>query len=63
MAAPNKATQAKRMRELKKQERRKEKEVRRDERKQDKADNPRNRDGVDPDLIGIYPGPQPILND
>jgi hypothetical protein len=58
MAKPNKATQAKRGRELKKQDKRKEKEERRAGRAQDKAASPRSQNGEDPDLVGIYPGPQ-----
>ena len=61
MAKPNKATQAKRGRELAKQSKRQEKEERRVERKGEKMNSPRLRNGEDPDLVGIYPGPQKPL--
>ena len=57
MAKPNKATQAKRGRELAKQDKRKEKAERRADRK-DAPSVPRGIDGEDPDLAGIVAGPQ-----
>ncbi len=59
--ARNPATFAKRQRELQKQQKRKEKAKRRAIRKQEKdmttTDAP---PGIDPDIAGIVPGPQPI---
>lgn len=55
-------TQAKRQRELARDERAKEKEQDRAERKRQKGDRV-TADGVDPDIAGIVPGPQPILED
>jgi hypothetical protein len=48
---------AKRQRELKQQEKAREKERRKAER--GKAGGPDAADGVDPDIAGIVPGPQP----
>ena len=61
MAKPSRATQEKRRRERSKKEKQ-------DEKVRDRADRIEQKklrgeslaDGVDPDLIGIYPGPQPI---
>lgn len=50
----------KRQKELARLERQKEKEARREERKREKADRDPHEDGVDPDIAGIIPGPQPI---
>ncbi|HEX9580333.1 MAG TPA: hypothetical protein VF970_04430 [Gemmatimonadales bacterium] len=64
MGRPGPATQAKRRRELAKQEKRQAKEERRAQRKAEKALNgPRAlAPGEDPDLAGIVPGPQrPLL--
>lgn len=57
MAKPS-MTQAKRARDLKKQDKRRDKEERRAVRKQDRENNPISREGDDPDLAGIVPGPQ-----
>jgi hypothetical protein len=61
MAKPSRATQAKRERERSKQEKQAEKRELRAMRKE--ADSQRTEEallsGEDPDLIGIYPGPQP----
>jgi hypothetical protein len=51
-------TQNKRARERARQERQQQKVARRQEIKAGKAANPRARDGVDPDIAGIVPGPQ-----
>ena len=62
MAKTNRATQAKRRREINKQDKRKEKEERRVRRKEEKGllvDGAQFSDDFDPDLVGIYPGPQP----
>jgi hypothetical protein len=52
-------SQQKRQRERQRQERRTEKQARRQEAAAQKASNPTRADGVDPDLEGIRPGPQP----
>lgn len=61
MAKPSGATQAKRSRERNRQEKQQEKRVERAIRKEQKKTS--MEDGsmadVDPDLIGIIPGPQP----
>lgn len=54
----NKATQAKRNRELLKKAKHEEKAERKAQRKAERASSPRM-DGEDPDLAGIVPGPQP----
>jgi hypothetical protein len=53
----------KRQKELEREERRKEKEERREQRKKEKADKPDTPEGVDPDIAGIVPGPQPKPED
>ncbi len=60
MARPGPQTQAKRRRELAKQEKRKQKDERRALRKEQKELNPPppSRPGEDPDILGIVPGPQ-----
>lgn len=60
MATNGRPTLNKRMRERQRQQKIRDKEDRRRDRKRDKdrkADAP---DGVDPDIAGIVPGPQPI---
>jgi hypothetical protein len=60
MAKPNQATQAKRNRERSKQEQRQEKQEKRNLRGESKKDRDRSlENGIDPDLAGIVPGPQP----
>jgi hypothetical protein len=61
MARSTPQTQAKRKRELSKQEQRKAKQERRALRKEQKAQNGGSSvpAGQDPDLYGIVPGPQP----
>lgn len=49
----------KRQKELSREEKRREKEERREQRKREKAERPDAPDGVDPDIAGIVPGPQP----
>jgi len=63
MARPTPQTQAKRRRELSKQEERKAKQERRALRKEQKTKNGDSSvpPGQDPDLYGIVPGPQPPL--
>lgn len=54
----------KRQREQAKQERQKEKVERRDKRVVEKANRPERKPGdEDPDIAGIVPGPQPILEE
>ena len=61
MSRPGPATQAKRNRERARTERKQEKLEKRLARKDQKKDRERLVDeGVDPDLVGIYPGPQPL---
>jgi hypothetical protein len=52
-------TQAKRQRELTRNERAQDKAQQRAERKRMKAERPARVGGEDPDLAGIVPGPQP----
>jgi len=52
-------TYKKRQKELARQNRQKEKALRRQQRKEEKANAEPPRDGEDPDLAGIVPGPQP----
>ena len=63
ISRPGKATLAKRDRERAKHAKQQEKEARRAQRKAEKVANPRpkDRDGEDPDLAGMRPGPQPPL--
>jgi hypothetical protein len=53
-------SQQKRQRERQRQERQKEKQAKRQEIAAQKANNPSRPSGVDPDLEGIRPGPQPL---
>jgi hypothetical protein len=60
MGRTSPATQAKRNRERSKQERQQEKQEKRMRRNELKKERDRSRpDGSDPDLAGIFPGPQP----
>lgn len=64
MGRPNQATKAKRDRERQRQERQQEKQQKRafrTEAKKERGDAVT--DGIDPDLIGIVPGPQPMRED
>ena len=65
MAKPTRATQAKRNRELSKLDKRRGKEEKRAQRKQHDKDPPgpgaSTDSEEDPDIAGIVPGPQPIL--
>lgn len=64
MAKPGRVTQAKRNRERAKQERQQEKQEQRAIRKEQKKDRAELlASGVDPDLDGIFPGPQPLPED
>lgn len=60
MGRPNQATKAKRERERAQQERQQEKQEKRAQRNEAKKDREHlAQNGVDPDLEGIVPGPQP----
>lgn len=65
MGRPNQATKAKRDRERLKQERQQEKIEKRSQRDEFKKKERSQliADGIDPDLIGIIPGPQPFHKD
>jgi hypothetical protein len=52
---------SKRQKELARKEKNKEKDVRREQRKKEKAERVPGVEGVDPDIAGIIPGPQPPL--
>ena len=62
MARNARPTAAKREREKNLAEKRKEKAARRQDMKQRKASEPPRADGVDPDIAGIVPGPQPLAD-
>ena len=53
----------KRAKELARLEKRREKDERREQRKKEKDERPETADGVDPDIAGIVPGPQPRLDE
>ncbi|HEX2386354.1 MAG TPA: hypothetical protein VHL99_07315 [Candidatus Binatia bacterium] len=52
-------TYKKRQKELARKQKHAEKALRRQQRKEEKANSEPPRDGEDPDLAGIVPGPQP----
>jgi len=61
MGRPNQATKAKRDRERSRQELQQHKREKRSARSEQKKDRDRvGDDGVDPDLVGIIAGPQPL---
>lgn len=53
-------TQQKRQREKDRQSHQREKEAQRRQRRDEKAQRPPGEPGVDPDIAGIVPGPQPL---
>lgn len=59
MGTNKSATFAKRARERERQEKRKEKAAQKAKKRAEKAERPEVPDGVDPDIVGIVPGPQP----
>ncbi|MEK6580287.1 MAG: hypothetical protein AABZ55_13765 [Bdellovibrionota bacterium] len=64
MGRPTRATQEKRNRERSQKERQQIKEEKRAFRKETRGDRETSlQQGIDPDLVGIYPGPQPRLDD
>ena len=62
MARNSRPTAAKREREKALTERRQQKFSRRQDAKQRKATEDRRPNGVDPDIAGIVPGPQPLAD-
>ena len=54
---------SKRQKELARDERKRDKEQRKEERQKEKADKPPGSPGEDPDIAGIIPGPQPIVEE
>jgi hypothetical protein len=63
VAVKHRATFAKRERERQRQQQREEKAARRLQRQAQKKDKPTAPEGVDPDIAGIIPGPQPQQED
>jgi hypothetical protein len=53
----------KRQKERERQERQRAKAEKRKQRKDDKASRGPNEEGVDPDIAGIVPGPQPVTDE
>jgi hypothetical protein len=53
-------TATKRQKEQKRLEHRQQKAAEKAQRKKEKADRPSRDSGVDPDIAGIVPGPQPL---
>jgi hypothetical protein len=53
----------KRQKERTRQDRQKEKDAQRKQRRENPAPRAAGEPGVDPDIAGIIPGPQPILED
>jgi hypothetical protein len=51
----------KRLKELARQEKQRAKAEKKEQRKREKAERAPNPEGVDPDIAGIVPGPQPPL--
>lgn len=60
MAAPSRPSAAKRQKERARQEKAKEKAERRAQRAVEKSKRPDGDTGIDPDIAGIVPGPQPL---
>jgi hypothetical protein len=56
-------TVQKRQREKERQIHQREKDALRKQRRDERAQRPPGEPGVDPDIAGIIPGPQPILGD
>ncbi|MBI5516950.1 MAG: hypothetical protein HY909_24420 [Deltaproteobacteria bacterium] len=63
MSTQGRPSIGKRQRELKRQERQREKVVKREQRALDKKNRPEAPPGVDPDIAGVIPGPQPPAED
>jgi hypothetical protein len=60
MGRPNQAARTKRDRERQRQERQQEKRAEKAKTRDEKSSREAPADGVDPDIAGIVPGPQPI---
>lgn len=56
-------TFSKRQKARDRQDKQKEKDARRAQRRHERANRPAAQDGVDPDIAGIVPGPQPIRDE
>lgn len=56
-------TLQKRQREKARRSRQEEKDALRKQRRESRVERPPGEPGVDPDIAGIVPGPQPILDD
>ena len=59
MAVKHRATFSKRERERQRQQHREEKAAKRQQRQAEKKERPTTVEGIDPDIAGIVPGPQP----
>lgn len=53
----------KRQKERQRQEKAREKEQKRQQRKGDKVERAPGEEGIDPDIAGIIPGPQPLADE
>ena len=56
-------TPAKRQKERNRQDRQREKDAKREQRRNEQVNQPPRVAGEDPDIAGIVPGPQPVLED
>jgi len=56
-------TQTKRLKEKNRQDKRRDKDARRDQKRHERANVPARTGGEDPDIAGIIPGPQPVVED
>jgi len=63
VAVKHRATFSKRERERQRQQHREEKAAKRQQRQAEKKERPPAPQGVDPDIAGIVPGPQPRQED
>jgi hypothetical protein len=63
MASTGRPSQAKRKRETDLKQRQQEKIAQRAQRQRDKENRGPAAEGEDPDIAGIVPGPQPVVND
>lgn len=53
----------KKQKERQRQDKQREKEAKRQQRRAEKGQRPAGADGVDPDIAGIVPGPQPPIEE
>ncbi len=63
MSSQGRPSFAKRQKELARQERAREKNTERARRAEERKNKPEGEPGVDPDIAGVIPGPQPPLED